>query len=110
MRGAPQSKFSLLICPDQRAQFRLDRRSPSPSTRFPTPIAAKAGPMPQYQRFGAKNHDNRKARRKPAIELNEEPAVVIRETSPPLQLTPQDHQLMSERRILSLKPDLRLEW
>jgi hypothetical protein len=97
--------------PDQRAQFRLDRRSPSPSTRPPTPIVAKAGPMPTYQRFGLNNHESRKDRRKPpAIELNEEPAVVARETSVALQLTPQDHQLMSERGILSLKPDLRLEW
>src|ERR1700716_4406592 len=95
--------------PDQRAQFRVDRRSPSASTRFPTPIAAKAGPMPTYQRFGPNNQENPKDRRKPAIELNEEPAVVVRETSPALQLTPQDHQLMSERGILSLKPDLRLE-
>src|SRR5882724_2040164 len=96
--------------PDQRAQFRLDRRPPSPSTRLPTPIAAKAGPMPTYQRFGSNNHDSRKDRREPAIELNEEPAIVGRETSPALQLTPQDHQLMSERSLLSLKPDLRLEW
>jgi hypothetical protein len=42
-------------------------------------------------------------------ELNEEPAVVVRETSPALQLTPQDHQLMSARGILSLKANLRLE-
>jgi hypothetical protein len=95
---------------DQRAQFRLDRRSPSPSTRFPTPIAAKAGPMPTYQRFGSHNHENRKDRRESAIELNEEPAVVVRDTSPALQLTPQDDQLMSERGIFNLKPDLRLEW
>src|SRR3982074_926841 len=95
--------------PDQRAQFCLNLRSPSPSMRFPTPIAAKAGPMPTHQRFGSNNHDNRKDRRKPAIELTEEPAVVIRETSAALQLTPQDHQLMSERGILSLKQDLRLE-
>src|SRR3984893_2203232 len=38
--------------PDQRAQFCLDLRSPSPSRRFPTPIAAKAGPMPTHQPFG----------------------------------------------------------
>jgi hypothetical protein len=95
---------------DQRTQFRLDRRSPSPSTRLPTPIAAKAGPMPTYQRFGSNNHESRKDRREPAIELNEEPAVAARETGPTLQLTPQDDQLMSERGILSLKPDLRLEW
>ena len=44
------------------------------------------------------------------MELNEEPAVVVSETSPAPQLAPQDHQLMSERSILSLKPDLGLEW
>jgi hypothetical protein len=59
---------------------------------------------------GSNNHENRKDRRKPAIELNEEPAVAVREMSAALQLTPQDHQLMSERGILSLQPDLRLEW
>src|ERR1700688_108787 len=46
--------------------------------------------MPTYQRFGSNNQENRKDRRKPAIELNEEPAVVVRETSPTVQLTPQD--------------------
>jgi hypothetical protein len=66
--------------------------------------------MPTYQRIGSINHQSRKDRRKPAIELNEEPAVIVRETSPAVQLAPQDHQLMSERGILSLKPDLRLEW
>jgi len=39
-----------------------------------------------------------------------EPAVVICEPSPALQLTTQDDQLMSENRILRLKPALRLEW
>src|SRR6202011_5562745 len=96
--------------PDQRAQFCLDLRSPSPSTRFPTPIAAKARPMPTHQRFGSNNHENRKDRREPAIELDEEPAVVVREASPALQLSSQHDQMMSERSILSLKPDLRLEW
>lgn len=59
---------------------------------------------------GSNNHESRKDRRKPAIELNEKPAVVVSKTSPALQLAPQDHQLTSERGILSLKPDPRLEW
>jgi hypothetical protein len=53
--------------------------------------------MPTYQRIGSNNHESRRDRRKPAIELNEEPAVVVSETSPALQVAPQDHQLMSER-------------
>src|SRR5258708_5729509 len=49
-------------------------------------------------------------RRKTSIHLDEEPAVVICDPSPAFQLTPQDDQLMSENRILRLKPALRLEW
>src|SRR5882757_7677619 len=109
MRGAPQSKFSAHL-PDQRAQFCLDLRSPSPSTRFPTPIAAKAGPMPTRQRFGSNNHEKRKDQREPAIELDEEPAVVFREVTPPFHLASQDDHLMSKHCILSLKPDFRLKW
>src|SRR5229473_3230722 len=45
--------------PDQNAQLRLDRRSPSQWARLPTPVAAKAGPVPthqrQYERCGARS-------------------------------------------------------
>jgi hypothetical protein len=37
-------------------------------------------------------------------------AIAICEPNPALQLTAQDYQLMSENRILRLKPVLRLEW
>jgi hypothetical protein len=49
-------------------------------------------------------------RRKPSIELDQEPAVVVRQPDPALNLTPQNDQLMSENRILCLKSALRLEW
>src|SRR5665811_776187 len=38
--------------PDQRAQLRVDPRSPSQWERLPTPIAAKAGPVPTHERLG----------------------------------------------------------
>ena len=66
--------------------------------------------MPTHQRFGSNNHENRKDRREPAIELDEEPAVIVREASPAFQFAKQDDQLMSKHSILSLKPDVRLEW
>jgi hypothetical protein len=66
--------------------------------------------MPTQQRFGSNNHENRKDRREPAIELDQEPAVVVREASPALQLALQNDQLMSKHCILRLKPDVRLEW
>jgi hypothetical protein len=38
--------------------------------------------------------------------LDEEPSIVVREPDAATQLAPQNNQLMSERGILSLKPDL----
>jgi hypothetical protein len=73
-------------------------------------MTAKAGPMPPHQRFRLDNRHDLQDRRKPSIHPNGETAVVICEPSPALQLTTQDDQLMSENRILRLKPALRLEW
>jgi hypothetical protein len=65
--------------------------------------------MPTHQRLGTDNRESLQDRWEPAIELNEKPAIAVRQLGPPPHLTPQDHQLMSERRILCLKPALRLE-
>src|ERR1019366_9156512 len=96
--------------PDQRAEVRLDLRSPSRSARFPTPVAAKAGTMPPNERLRLDDREDLQNRRKPSIQLNKEPAVVVRQPDPALHLTPQNDQLMSENRILCLKSALRLEW
>jgi hypothetical protein len=108
MRGAPQSGFSTLI--RQNAQLRVDLRSPSLWARLPTPVAAKAGPVPTHERLGPDDCENLQDRRKPAIQLDKEPAIMAREPDATLQPTPQDNQLMSKHRILSFKPQLRLEW
>ena len=42
-------------------------------------------------------------------QLDEEPTIVVREPGAATQVAPQDNQLVSERGILRLKPDLRLE-
>src|SRR5258706_6513838 len=110
MRGAPQKQILRAHLPDQRAQFNFDSRAPSSPPRFPTPIAAKAGPVPTHQRLRLDNRYDLQDRRKTSIHLDEEPAVAICEPSPAFQLTPQDNQLMPENRILRLKPALRLEW
>jgi len=46
---------------------------------------------------------------KPSIHLDEEPAVVVGRLGSTPHPAPQDDQLMSEHRILRLKPALRLE-
>jgi putative SOS response-associated peptidase YedK len=42
--------------------------------------------------------------------VDKEPAIMVREPDATRQPTPQDNQLMSKHRVLSLKPQLRLEW
>src|SRR6266478_5708475 len=44
--------------PDQRAQLRFDRRSPSQWARLPTPVAAKAGSVPTQEGFGPDDGEN----------------------------------------------------
>src|SRR5712671_2259937 len=96
--------------PDQYAQLRVDLHSPSQWTRLPTPVAAKAGPMPTHERLGPDDCEDLQDRREPAIQLDQEPAIMVRQPDATMQPTPQDNQLMSKHRVLSLKPQLRLEW
>src|SRR5450432_51424 len=44
--------------PDQRAHLRVDLRSPSPWARLPTPVAAKAGPVPTHARLALDDREN----------------------------------------------------
>src|ERR1700679_1004622 len=58
MRGAPQSGFSMLIRLINAQQLRVDPRSPSLGARLPTPVAAKAGPVPAHERLGPDDGEN----------------------------------------------------
>ena len=66
--------------------------------------------MPPHERLGLDDREHLKDRRKPSIELDQEPTIVVRKPGPAAHLTPQNDQLMSERRILCFKPAPRLEW
>src|SRR6202035_549870 len=44
--------------PDQSAQLGVDLRSPSQWARLPTPVAAKAGPVPTHERLGPDDCEN----------------------------------------------------
>src|SRR5258706_10809969 len=104
MRGAPQSTFSVLICRISARNSISIRGRPPPRVRFPTPIAAKASPMPTHQRFRLDNRNDRQDRWKPSIHLDEEPAVVVGRLGSTPHPAPQDDQLMSKHRVLSFKP------
>src|ERR1700694_596079 len=108
-RRAPKRIFDTHP-PNQRAQVRLNLRTPSQGPRFPTPVMAKAGPMPTHEGLGTDDRENLQDRRKPSIQMDEEQTIVVRESDPAMHLTPQDDQLMSQCRVLRFKPALRLEW
>jgi Pyridoxamine 5'-phosphate oxidase len=71
-------------------------------------IAAKAGPVPTHERLGADDRENLQDCRKPAIQLDKEPAIMVREPNATTRPA-QDNQLMSKHRVLRFKPQLRLE-
>jgi hypothetical protein len=96
--------------PNQCAQLRVDLRSPSLWARLPTPVAAKAGPVPTHERLRPDDRENLQDKRKPAIQLDKEPAIIVREPHATIQPAPQDNQLMSKHGVLGFKPQLRLEW
>jgi hypothetical protein len=77
--------------PDQYAQLGVDLRSPSLWTRLPTPVAAKAGPMPTNERLGPDDREDLQDRRNPAVELDKEPAIIVRKPDATMEPTRQDH-------------------
>jgi hypothetical protein len=76
------------------------------TARFPTPIAAKARPMPPHERLRLNDRDNLQNRRETSIELHKKPAIVVRQPGPAPHFMPQNDQLMSQRRILCLEAAL----
>ena len=96
--------------PDQCAQIRIDLWSASERTGFPTPVPAKAGPMPTYESLGPDDRDGPEDRWEPSIQLDQEHAIPVRELDTTAHLPAQHDQLTSERRVLCLKSALRLEW
>jgi hypothetical protein len=85
--------------PDQCTKVRLNLRSPSPLTRFPAPVVAKADPMPPHERRRLDDLEDLQNRREQSIQLDQEPAVVVRQPDLALHFTPQNDQLMSENRF-----------
>ena len=96
--------------PDQDAQLRVDLRSSSQWARLPTPVAAKSSSVPTQERLRPDDCDSLQDRWKPAIQLDEEQAVVVGEPYTTTAAALQDNQLMSKHCVLGFKPHPRLEW
>ncbi|HET8971990.1 MAG TPA: hypothetical protein VFN63_01760, partial [Pseudolabrys sp.] len=82
----------------------------TPPRERPTPVTAKACTMPPNDGLRLDDRNDLQNRRKPSIQLDQETAIVVCQPDAALHLAPQNDQLMSEYRILSFKPALRLEW
>jgi hypothetical protein len=65
--------------------------------------------VPTHERLGPDYCENLQDFWKPAIQLDQEQAIMVREPDATMP-APQDNQLMSKHRVLSFKPQLRLEW
>src|SRR5438552_10310308 len=76
---------------------------------FPTPVMAKAGPMPTHQGLRSDDSDGPEHRWKQSIQQDQEQAIPICELDATPQPALQHNQLMTERRVLCLKSALRLE-
>ena len=95
--------------PDQSAQLRLDRWTPSPLPRLPTPITAKACAVPAHNSFGPDDRHRLQDRWKSSIQQHEEHPIAVGEFKPTARIALQHDDLLSKRSILSLKPAGRLE-
>src|SRR6266446_4758783 len=95
--------------PYQRAQIRGDLRPASKGAGFPTPVPAKAGPMPTDKGLRSDDRDGLQDRWEPSIQLDQEQAIPICELDATAHPPPQHNQLMSKRRVLCRKSALRLE-
>jgi hypothetical protein len=58
--------------------------------------------MPTQLRLGPDHCENLQDRWKPAILQDKEPAIMVRQPDATMQPAPQDNQLMSKHRFLSL--------
>jgi hypothetical protein len=65
--------------------------------------------VPTHERLGPDDGENLQDRRKPAVQPDKEPAIIVREPDATLQPAPQNSQLMSKHHVLGFKPQIRLE-
>jgi hypothetical protein len=65
--------------------------------------------VPTHERLGPDDREDLQDRRNPAVQLDKEPALIVRKPDATMEPAPQDIQLMSKHRVLSFKPQLRPE-
>src|SRR5258708_31955106 len=87
--------------PDQRAQVCVDLGPASKGAEFPTPVMAKAGPMPTHQGLRSDNSDGPEHRWKPSIQQDQEQAIPICE----LDATPHTDEVFGTHNVELVSKD-----
>jgi hypothetical protein len=96
-----------LDCRGASACEGLGSRAEAP--RFAMPIAAKTVTMPTYHGLRPDDRDGLENRWKPAIQLDEQQPLAVRQLDSTVHLALRSHQLMAKRGILCFKSALGLE-
>jgi hypothetical protein len=60
--------------------------------------------VPPHERIGPDDSENRQDRWKPAVQLDKEQPIMVREPDATMQPAPQDNQLMPKHRFPGCKP------
>jgi hypothetical protein len=89
---------------------RRHRGSSSAGCRTGSDSCGRRGRSTSGQSPTARDRTRRRNPPRNGVCVYKEPAIIVREPDTTMQPTPQDIQLMSKHRVLSFKPQLRLEW
>jgi len=65
---------------------------------------AKSGSVPTHERLGPDDGENLQDCWEPAIQLDKEQAIMVRELDATMRPPSQDNQLMSKHRVLGFEP------
>jgi hypothetical protein len=108
-RRAPQ-RIVYAHPPDQCPQIGIDWWPAAQGAGFPSPVPAETSAVPTQEGLRPDDGDRIQDRRKPPIQLDQEPAIAVRELDATSHPPPQHGKLMSERGVFRLKSAFRLEW
>ena len=100
--GTPERIFDTHPA-DQSAQLRVDLRSPSPWVRLPTKVTPKAGSVPTHERLGPDDGESVEDCREPAIQLDKEPAILVRELDATTQANIDRYQNLLKTHLTELE-------
>jgi hypothetical protein len=101
MRGAP--KWLLHAHPRIDARSSVSICGRPPNGRTSNASSNETGPVPTHEGLGPSDCENLQDRRKPAIELDQELAIIVRKPDATIQPTPHHIQPISRHGVAQLQ-------